>query len=337
MIELNEKQQNEFRTLIDIINLERKSLVFLNFTSDFLTSSDLAEMISHEYPDFAIFPKNVHTYVNNVFIKTKIQVLEENEFYRRKSSRNPTKQWKLTQEGKRFQPFVAFAMQFLPLVYDVSAFEVIGAMNTAAKKRASYARIDILMALAERSDLSFELSLRELSDLTGLSFEKTQHKLDDLAMITNVNGKSIPFVESVSGNKSIQNYVYLWTGKEFDKNDFRNRYSELISLLKIFSMSGKKQYFSSRDLVEHTKYSGQSVLINALSHLTKMGYINNYPSIDFRKYSITKDGLLYVRNCIDHSLGAILGYKGHIDHIMGNQPSKNEIEKCMRIYEIKKD
>jgi DNA-binding HxlR family transcriptional regulator len=324
MFKLNQEQRSTFETLLDIINNERKSLVFLNLTdNNFTTISDLRDSSRYEYSGLSQpFKKNViYSYIKEVFADTNRELLEKTLVQGRKKN-SYAKAWRLTKKGKELQPIVAFGLQFLPSQYSLSAYAVIGAMNTWVKKRASYARVSALRFLADEP----ELSVKQLSILTGTHIKKMQNKLDDLASIVNSNEDELPFIEPVTGDKSIQHQIYAWTGKKLNAADFTSENSKkIIDLVNLFSAAGKETYLSSSNLYPGTTYSHNSTLSRALKTLIKKGYITSTSATQFRKYRLTEIGRDYVQNCIEPMIVAILGEPSCVEYIMQNQPSSTQI------------
>ncbi|MBW2975628.1 hypothetical protein KY366_07955 [Candidatus Woesearchaeota archaeon] len=207
------------------------------------------------------------------------------------------KAWRLTEFGEQLQPLVDGAVRFLPENYKLSACDVIGAMNSPAEKRASYARVNILRNLEEE-----DLSVRQLSEIVDMDIRKTQKKLDDLIDIENKDGEKLSFIEPTDSYERIFNNhvnIYQWTGKSLDRNDFRSRSSGLIDLIRILKKGGKDNFFCNSNLLKNTDYNTSVEVFQAMQTLKKRGYVNILKANDFRKYRITPKGERYVKECIN--------------------------------------
>ncbi len=285
----------DYHTVLDIINLEPKATAFLRLSTDPSTATDIMDSVARlRVPGVALERKEAYNYMNRLLGREELGVAVMSRVQGRRPN-STARAWSLTQKGECLQPAVAFGMTFLPEAYGISAFDVIGAMNSCFQRRGSYARTDILSSLS----VNGPQTLMELSGVVGAPPTSAQCKLDDLSGVAFGSARypeGLPFVEPDVGDKDVDCFVYLWTGKEMDQSDFYGSCG-LARPADFFVHSGEGSYHKASDLSRHTDYSHDRGLYAALGKLVDRGYVIRKPSSHFRSYRLTSEGKAFASEC----------------------------------------
>jgi hypothetical protein len=312
----------DFHVVLDIINHELKALTFLMLEERPMTITGMRDRIN----SFLGRPEREARVESKIVYRYLKTIAEAGDGSLAATStvagleRGTAITWRLTTLGEWLQPAVAYGMDFLPSRYGISAWEVIGPMNSRFRKRGSHARADIIRSLSAKEPQT----LGQLSEVTGLSPAETQYKIYDLFSVASGSecyGDGLPFVEPVDKDMEVHDHVYLWTGKEFDPDDFRFSSSGLQSLAMIFIESGAGSFFRSDSLFPRMEYSKKDGLYKALNILRKRGYVSKTAPKDFKRYRLTAAGKEYGSECIEPIAGYLNGDYDYVDFILRNQPS----------------
>ncbi len=287
----------QLETLLDICNRENKAFVFWNLTENFQTAGELYHKIHDFYKHSGLeMPFDYNLIIGHL---EKVLDNEERGVVKRMVSKNRPREWALRSEGAELLPAVAFMANFLPQKYQVSAYSVIGAMNSVRNKRASYDRITILLHLMEGS-----LPVSHFADVLGIKAWAVYQKLYDLANIEDASGKNVPFVLPEKGKRAGGKHIYVNTGKELAFEDFvqANRNIRVASPQKIIEI------------------------------LKRQGYFELVPTSEFNRYALTDAGRDYVKNCLIPSAGYLVKDEESVELVRSSQPQVQNLLECVEIY-----
>ncbi len=318
----------DFRRVLDIINHELKALTFLMLEQSPLTITDMRDRLNR-FPVLEVHleSKNIYRYLKTIAKAGDGSLAATSTAAGRK--RGTAETYRLTMLGEWLQPAVAFGMNFLPSRYGISAWEVMGPMNSRYQRRGSYGKVDIIRSLSSHDGQT----LHQLSEFTGINPAQLQYKLDDLSNVA-IGSERYPeglhFVEPVKGSKDVQKRVYRRTGKIFDPGDFRDRWPELRRLAKVFTESDQGSFFEATSLFEESGYMSKMSVRGALDRLERKGYVKSSFPKDFRSYRLTGEGKSYHEDCLGPLLGYVSRKQDYVDFVLNNQPSLEGLKKAAK-------
>lgn len=321
---LTGEEDAKFDALLDIINLEPKALAFLQLDRYFRTPVEVRYSILEKFPELEPFigKENINHYFH-VLGDVKRDVIEK-ERMRSKIINTDAVGWRLTDRGRMLQPIVGFAMSYLPVNYNLSAWSVIGPIHAYGFMKSSSSRIAILMALE-----SGNKSVRALSDALHTIPRYVRERLHELSCAETPDCIRIPFVEHVSSGVEGR-IAYSWSGIATDKTSL-NR-GNLGRLANVLSKSDIGSYVLPEDLVEAANYANHLSAYRGLRRLMKRGLVSANTAADLEIYRLTDVGVRYVVECLRPAMGAIHDEKDWVAHIRKNQPSRDEFLHAVNVY-----
>lgn len=326
MEEMTPKQQDMFEVLLDIINNERKALVFMTLADFLQKPSDIRKVLNEGNIIEPFEDKNIFNYIErclgdsdrNLIIEGK---LPANHVPPRKNE-PLVKAFKLTEQGVELQPLVAYGMTYLPSTHGFSANRVIGEMQTSGVNRSTYTKVQILRHLT----YSGSLTLSEIQHITGIDQWKTEAKLEELCEVTDHNQNKHPFVMKNKDNSKKR--AYRWLGKPIERSQFQR--GTALDIVTYLSRS-RKYAHPLKSLKKRFKVKENNI-VNAMHRLRKLGYIDILFQDQLKRYHITDIGEDYVKNCIEIVAGAIAGKQNCIRKITINQPTDEMMYHAANVY-----
>ncbi|MBN2331275.1 MAG: hypothetical protein JXC85_05670 [Candidatus Aenigmarchaeota archaeon] len=320
----------DFRGVLDIINHELKALTFLYLGGRPSTIYEVSERVNG-------FLKHGKLHVDDNNIYRYLLTIDEagNGCLAERSGvagkiRGTARAWSLTPLGEWLQPAVSFGMHFVPSRYGVSTWKVLGPMNSKYKRRSSYGRVDIIRSLACHD----AQSVRQLSEHTGLSIHDAKCKLGDLSKVALGSGlypEGLPMVKPVHGDTKPSGYVYQWTGKRYDPDDFRIHHTKTMDLARVFTQSSEGSFFWTSSLFPESGYSDPEKLRDGLKVLLRKGYVSRKAARDFMSYELTWDGKSYYEDCLDPIMGYASRDREYVGFVLSNQPSPDELMDAAKV------
>ncbi len=310
-----------------IINLEPRAAIFTTISKmDFLTFSEMAKIMREKFPGGSKHLTHAHikSYLdrglpNHLIEETEVSSMTHGTATARK----------LSEEAESIVPLINFVLPYLPENFGLSSYCVLGNVSTSYDKgRGTDARIKILQLLSDGKTRS----LAQINEYLGNPLPtKTHHKLTGLSSIVNIYGKPTAFISYNGHDMSGSEFIYSWTGKHENRQDFRYRNSKMQNLLRNIIRLGESAEFTA-STIHPSGFKNKCDVNTGLSILCERGYLQLQPNYEARKATITEIGESYIQDCILPVERALNGDSDAISHINNNKPTQSQLEKALDIY-----